>query len=149
MIMFICATLMLFIMVICVFIANAKTSRAPDSMLRCLRLRRRVRRRRTSRVDDAKEQLTTDWRIDWPTAVLKSLTQVKLYSLTPPLYTHTQIGLTWEQRWGYTTGWTAQTVQSKASCVAPNPAPPPNSSRLSVIRVCLLVQSQPGSVDVQ
>ncbi len=42
MIMFNCATLMLFMMVICVFIANAKTSQAPGSTLRCLLLKGKV-----------------------------------------------------------------------------------------------------------
>lgn len=43
MIMSNCATLMLFMMVVCVFIANAKTTQAPDSStLRCLLLKWKV-----------------------------------------------------------------------------------------------------------
>lgn len=57
-----CATLMLFIMVVCVFIANAKTTQAPDSTLRCLLLKWKVLKQGSER----RIGLTdfTDWLTD-------------------------------------------------------------------------------------
>lgn len=144
MIMFICATLMLFITVICIFIANAKTSQAPDSTLRCLLLRRKAWRRRKSGVNDEEEQ--TDWlRTDLLTdllipAVLKYSTQGKLYSLTPPLCTHTHIHRVWTDP--RTKAATRRAELLKPSNHKPRlwlQTPPPHllhptSSRLSVIR---------------